>query len=190
MQRNRHILLLALLAAVVVSYAASVSYQSVFNPASTTPAAESSKGIETLPPDSTVKPKAQPIFAEEEDIPDSMLNTRWKVQRTVPITDDDLRKNAMDLERPENLKQQVVYNDTLDTYVIGSRMGNTYVSTPIMMSMQEYLKWSERQLFTDFFRQKNTESYETQGKEKFDFTDMHFDLGPAEKIFGPGGVRI
>ena len=30
----------------------------------------------------------------------------------------------------------------------------------------------------------------TQGKEKFSFADMHFDLGPAEKIFGPGGVRI
>ena len=28
------------------------------------------------------------------------------------------------------------------------------------------------------------------GKEKFDFTDMHFDLGPAEKIFGPGGIRV
>ena len=36
-------------------------------------------------------------------------------------------------------------------------------------------------------RTKNTKG---EGKDKFDFTDMHFSLGPAEKIFGPGGVRI
>ena len=39
-------------------------------------------------------------------------------------------------------------------------------------------------------RQKNKEILEKKGKEKFDFTDMHFALGPAEKIFGPGGVRV
>ena len=147
------------------------------------------EAVGEAPPD-TLKPKAQPVFAEEEEIPDSMLNTRWKVQRTVPVTDDDLRANAMDLQRPDNLKQEVVYNDTLDAYVIGSRIGQTYVATPIMMSMSEYMNWSERQLVNSFFRSKNEESYESQGKEKFDFTDMHFDLGPAEKVFGPGGVRI
>lgn len=41
-----------------------------------------------------------------------------------------------------------------------------------------------------FFRKKNDEIYQTKGKEKFDFSDMHFDLGPAEKIFGPGGIRV
>ncbi len=179
MQRYRHILLLALLAAVVVSYAASVS---TFSQARTPEQA--------APPDTVAKPKAQPTLASEDDIPDSLLHTRWKVQRTVPITDDDLRQNAMDLQRPENLQQNVVYNDTLDSYVLGQRIGNSYVSPPIMMSMQEYLNWSQQQLFTDFFRKKNAETYEAQGKEKFDFTDMHFDLGPAEKVFGPGGVRI
>ena len=42
----------------------------------------------------------------------------------------------------------------------------------------------------NFFRKKNTENVENKGKDKFSFADMHFDLGPAEKIFGPGGVRI
>ena len=41
-----------------------------------------------------------------------------------------------------------------------------------------------------YWRQKNQEAFENEGKNKFDFTDMHFDLGPAEKIFGPGGVQI
>ncbi len=41
-----------------------------------------------------------------------------------------------------------------------------------------------------YYRKQNDEIYKAKGKEKFDFTDMHFDLGPAEKIFGPGGIRV
>ena len=144
-----------------------------------------------LPADTdSIAVKAQPMLQEEEEIPDSLLNPRWKIQRTTPITFEDLQQGAADLQRPENLKQTVEYNDTLDRYIIGYKMGDTYVAAPIMMTPEEYQKWSEQQMLNDFFRQKNSEILQTQGKEKFDFTDMHFNLGPAEKIFGPGGVRI
>ena len=135
--------------------------------------------------------KAQPVIVAEEDtIPDSLLNARWKVQRTFPITYGDLDRKMADLDWPENMKQEAVYNDTLDTYFIGSKLGGGYLSAPIMMSPEEYRKWSEKREFDRFFRSKNDEIVKEKGKEKFSFTDMHFDLGPAEKIFGPGGVRI
>ena len=66
----------------------------------------------------------------------------------------------------------------------------SYMTTPITMTADEYKKWSLKQSMQRYFREKNAEAFQTQGKEKFDFTDMHFDLGPAEKIFGPGGVKI
>ena len=53
-------------------------------------------------------------LVEEDTIPDSLLHTRWKIQRTMPITLKDLKQNGMDLKRPDNLKQDVVYNDSLD----------------------------------------------------------------------------
>ena len=134
--------------------------------------------------------KAQPILDDDADIPDSLLNPRWKIQRTIPITDDDLHQGSADLQRPENMKQTVEYNDTLDRYIIGNKIGGTYVGAPIMMNYDEYFKWSEREMMQSFWKNKNEEVVASKGKDKFDFTDMHFDLGPAEKIFGPGGVRI
>ena len=137
----------------------------------------------------TISITSQPII-DDEDIPDSLLNPRWKIQKTQAIEDDDLTSSPLDLQMPENLKQQVEYNDTLDRYIFGKKMAGGYLGAPIMMTTEDYMKWSERQAMKDFFRSKNSEIFEKKGKEKFDFTDMHFDLGPAEKIFGPGGVRI
>ena len=75
-----------------------------------------------------------------------------------------------------------------NTTSLGSATG--YLSAPLLMSPEEYQEWSLRQSMQKYWRQKNQEAFENEGKNKFDFTDMHFDLGPAEKIFGPGGVQI
>ena len=130
------------------------------------------------------------IASVEDTIPDSLLHPRWKIQKTIPVTFDDLEQGTADLKRPDNIKQDVEYNDTIDRYVIGTRMGKTWLTPPVMMTMTEYLAWSQKQKMYDFFHSKNEETFQQKGKEKFDFTDMHFDLGPAEKIFGPGGVRL
>ena len=136
-------------------------------------------------------PRAQPVLEIEDDtIPDSLLHARWKIQKTSPIEVADLDSSALDLHFPENIKQQVEYDDSLNVYKIGSKMGDSYLNTPVLMSPEEYRQWSERREREQFFRKKDAENVAQKGKEKFDFTDMHFDLGPAEKIFGPGGVRI
>ena len=133
---------------------------------------------------------AQPFKVEDDTIPDSLLNTRWKIQLTQPYSLSDLYQSPLDLQRPDNMKYDVVYNDTLNRFVIGNRMGNTWLSAPIMLTPEEYNSWTELNERSAFFRKKNDEIYQTKGKEKFDFSDMHFDLGPAEKIFGPGGIRV
>ena len=133
---------------------------------------------------------AQPILADEDTIPDSLLHTRWPVQRTQPISTGDLYQSPLDLQRPDNMKYHVEYNDTLDRYVIGNKLGGAWLSAPIMMTPAEYMAWSELNERRAYYRKQNDEIYKAKGKEKFDFTDMHFDLGPAEKIFGPGGIRV
>ena len=133
---------------------------------------------------------AQPLKVDEDTIPDSLLHPRWQIQKTQPYSLSDLYQSPLDLRRPDNLQYQVVYNDTLDRYIVGNRMGNTWLLAPIMMTPQEYMTWSEMQERNAYFRKQNDEIYQKKGKDKFDFSDMHFDLGPAEKIFGPGGIRV
>lgn len=58
------------------------------------------------------------------------------------------------------------------------------------MTWQEYQDLAMKRSIARYYRQKNAEEFKQKGKDKFDFTDMHFDLGPMNKIFGPGGVRI
>ena len=136
-------------------------------------------------------PHGQPVLhAEDEEIPDSLLHPRWKIQKTAPIEVADLDSSAIDLHFPENIRQEVTYNDSTGMYVIGSKIGDSYLNAPVLMTPEEYQAWSEKRELREFFRKKDAANVANKGKEKFDFTDMHFDLGPAEKIFGPGGVRI
>ena len=56
--------------------------------------------------------KAQPVLEIEDDtIPDSLLHARWRIQKTAPIEVADLDSSALDLRSPENIRQQVEYDD-------------------------------------------------------------------------------
>ena len=118
------------------------------------------------------------------------LRARWRIQPTAPILVNDLDSSALDLRMPDNIRQTVEYDDSANVYYIGSKLGDSYLNAPILMTPKEYQKWTEQRAMRRFFRKKDTENVKNDGKSKFDFMDMHFDLGPAEKIFGPGGVRI
>ena len=78
-----------------------------------------------LPADTTKtkKPDLPEVIIDEEEIPDSLLHPRWKIQRTTPITFDDPQQGTTDLQRPENMQQTVEYNDSIDRYVVGYKIG-------------------------------------------------------------------
>ena len=145
----------------------------------------------TLPQDNNTRsnrPDPQPRV--EDDSPDSLAQSRWRIQRTAPVEVADLDSSALDLKRPENIRQTVEYDDSANVYYVGSKIGDSYLNAPVLMTPQEYAKWNERRALREFFRKKDAENVKARGEDKFSFADMHFDLGPAEKIFGPGGVRI
>ena len=129
--------------------------------------------------------------AGKESVQDTVA-ARFPVSKTAPGTIDDLQQRPLDLKTPANIATDTIYNENDDTYLLSTRLGErTMLTAPILLTPEEYAKWQERNAMNRFFRKKNYEAWESsQKKNKFDFTDMHFDLGPAEKIFGPGGVRV
>lgn len=121
---------------------------------------------------------------------DSVVKPHFDVSKTSPDNENDLRNRPIDLRNPKNLDDQPEYDEKTGTYKLGTKIGDSYLNTPVLLSRDEYMRWSLRRSMQRYYQSKNSELFEKNGKDKFDFTDMKFDLGPAEKIFGPGGVQI
>lgn len=116
-------------------------------------------------------------------------STRFPVRPTTAQDESGVRHSA-DLRDPENLQTGVFFDEKSGTYRFGTKLGDNFLESPFYMTPAEYQQWATKRSMRGFFKKKNAEAYSQAGKDKFDFTDMHFDLGPASKIFGPGGVRI
>ncbi len=120
---------------------------------------------------------------------DTTTHPRFPVSRTLPSDLQDLIPLPADLRTPQNIQTIVEYDHSTDTYLIRTILGGKEIGVPLLLSSMEYLEWSLKQSMQGYYRQKNREQA-GKGKEAFDFMDMKFNLGPAEKLFGPGGVQI
>ena len=98
-------------------------------------------------------------------------------------------KSSMDLNNPENITTTVEYQPETGTYVIRTKIGDTDITTPYMLTQDEYNQYAERQIMHQYWQQKIGE-VEHNNEKKFDITDMKFNIGPADKVFGPGGVQL
>lgn len=131
------------------------------------------------------------VSSDEAQVPLASADTiLFPVKKTTPQSEDGDHPGRIDLKDPENLKTGVFYDDRTGTYRFGTKVGENFVETPFFMSPEDYQNWSVRREMQKYYNKKNREEAQSKGKQKFDFTDMKFDLGPANKIFGPGGVRI
>ena len=97
--------------------------------------------------------------------------------------------SSMDLQDPSNITTTVEYQPENGTYVIRTRIGDTDITTPYMLTQEEYNQYAERQIMHQYWQQKIGE-VEHNNESKFDITDMKFNIGPADKVFGPGGVQL
>ena len=97
--------------------------------------------------------------------------------------------SSMDLQDPNNISTTMEYQPETGTYIIRTKIGDTDVTTPYMLTQDEYNQYAERQLMQRYWQQKIGE-VEHNNEKKFDITDMKFNIGPADKVFGPGGVQL
>ena len=122
---------------------------------------------------------------------DSIVMAPLQVQSVGADSYEDLTRipSSLDLQNPDNVTTSIEYDPVMGCYVMRTRIGDTDIATPYMMTMDEYRAYSERQEMGKYWQTKISE-VEHDNESKFDITDMKFNIGPADKIFGPGGVRL
>ena len=116
---------------------------------------------------------------------------RFPVSKTTTEEYEDLlKKSPADLKDPENIKTTIEYDIKTGAYIVRTKLGDMELGTPMTLTPEEYQDYSMQQSLQSYFREKNAEEFEKEVNKKFNITDMQFDLGPAERIFGKGGVRV
>ena len=143
----------------------------------------------TLPPPPP-PPDTRPS-AQRQQTP--KLDLHYDVKPTIPQNYDDVQgmgEYAADLKTPSNISSEVEYDPETGCYVIHTRLGDYDIVTPYIMSSDEFSNADFRRSMMEYYRQKNAESAQDKDSDPFNFLDMQFGLGPAESVFGPGGLQL
>jgi len=95
----------------------------------------------------------------------------------------------LDTKQPENIKSVVEYDPNTGNYIFRTYAGNMEIATPYLMTGKEYRDYSAQKEMQSYWKQKNA-SETVNNEDKFSVSDMKFNIGPADKVFGPGGVQV
>lgn len=126
----------------------------------------------------------------DEDIFVNVPSPEFKISDLQNNNYQDLtEQNPIDLKDPENVKTEIDYDPISGNYIVRTKIGDIEISTPFSLTEEEYKDYSLQQEMQQFWKTKNSEKLESYDS-KFKLTDIKFDIGPADKIFGPGGVQL
>jgi cell surface protein SprA len=98
-------------------------------------------------------------------------------------------KYPMDAPNPKNVKTVVDYDTKTGNYVLRTFVGDNEIATPFLMTEQEYRNYSAKMDLQKYWKEKNGKAVKSN-EDKFSVSDLKFNIGPADKVFGPGGVQI
>ena len=126
---------------------------------------------------------------------DTTTPPKFPVAKIVPEEISDLQQaHPIDLEQPKAISPDFKYNPITNRYELSSKIGDSNITTPLSLTPEEYYKYSLQQSMDAFYREKYTEEFQkkdsTKSKDALSAFNFKFDLGPADKIFGPGGVQL
>ena len=96
--------------------------------------------------------------------------TRFKVKSTIPQGYGELypSEKPIDLKDPSNITSQAEFDPETGCYVIRTKIGEREITTPFILSADEYNNLVLRQSMQEYYRQKNSQSNE-QTNNPFNF---------------------
>ncbi|MDD3322660.1 MAG: cell surface protein SprA [Paludibacter sp.] len=143
--------------------------------------------------------KAAPFAPSASQIPQNAPTQSDSVKQDIPtfpvkkFTQNNYEelstKYPMDAPQPENVKSVVEYDAVSGNYVLRTFVGDMEIATPFLMTAQEYKNYSAKNDIQKYWKEKDAKAA-ADNEDKFSISDMKFNIGPADKLFGPGGVQI
>jgi len=131
--------------------------------------------------------------ASPAELANDTVSPQFPVARIVPDYEDLNKTHPIDLRTPEIFDSGFQYNPLTNLYELRSKIGDTDISTPLTLTPDEYYEYSLQKSMNSFYRSKYSEELQKRdsatNKDILSGFDFKFDLGPADKIFGPGGVK-
>ena len=133
---------------------------------------------------------AEIALPQDDNQPKSTDSKAFEIKKTTHENFEELdKRKPLDAPLPDNVKTTVEYDIRTGSYVMRTRVGEMEIATPFRMTDREYVNFSARNEMRDYWRELNS-SVEVDNEDKFSITDFKFDIGKADKVFGPGGVQI
>jgi len=148
-------------------------------------------GLYSLNADLSAYSETMPEFAVFEPEEGDSIPPRFPVSKTTPEEYQDLlRRSPLDLRDPSNINTTIEYDIRTGSYIIRTRLGDKELGIPMTLTPEEYQDYSMQESLRSYFRQRNEEEFRKHAEKEFNLIDMQFELGAAERVFGPGGVRV
>lgn len=115
--------------------------------------------------------------------------TIYRATPIYPQNPEDLSaKGSTDVASPENITTDVSYDPATGNYYYNTRVGDEKLDVPFYLQSNEYADYMAQHSMREYYKNKTAE--EKSKKNQFSLTDMKFDIGKADRVFGPGGIQI
>ncbi|NDW19631.1 cell surface protein SprA [Dysgonomonas sp. 216] len=139
-----------------------------------------------------LQPEVQQTPPQNQNDEDSVAGARYPVKKTQISTYEDLEnRTPIDLRDPSNVKTEIEYDLKNNVYLFKSKIDNDVWVTPFTLNEKQYQDYTLKQSMSEYFKLKNSELVEKGSTtEDYNLKDIKINIGPAEKIFGPGGIRF
>ena len=125
-----------------------------------------------------------------DSVSKNKINDSVKVKKYAQDTYEDIvTEYPFDSPKPDNVKSVIEFDPITGNYLFRTKVGDMEIATPLSMSAEDYKRYSAKEEIANYWKEKNSK-IEKGNEEKFSVTDMKFNIGPADKIFGPGGVQV
>ena len=111
--------------------------------------------------------------------------------RLIKNREDLFLKQPINLDSPSNIITYVRFDYLNNIYIFENIVGGKIVSTPIIMTPEEYRKFRRRDSQINYFRDRNSLlNNNINPPHRFTLPNKSKKKDPLESIFGPGGVNI